>query len=178
MGKQRKNIAIDKDIAEKIKIIAKNRGMTLSEYLRKLFRSAISLEEQGIYVPRLLEEVIIDRILSSFKFITIPQDLLDEKNFSKEDYEKARVYGERIGRAFREMFLDPILLIERIGEASDLIVRRGGSMVIMKSDGLKRVIAELIIGIARGGELEISESEYITIINTRSTSSPPEERYL
>ncbi|MEM0043633.1 MAG: hypothetical protein QXJ51_03105 [Sulfolobales archaeon] len=169
MDKVRKNIAIDRKLAEDIKAIAKSRGMTLSEYLRKLLSSAIDLEKQGLYAPRILEEARDSMILSSFRFIYIPQDILSDKKFDEEDLKRAREYGERVGRVLKEMFLDIRSFIERFGGSSDLIISRGSSIIIIKSNGIRRVIAELIIGIARGGDLDVSETDQIAIINPSAT---------
>jgi Ribbon-helix-helix protein, copG family. len=45
----RRTVGIDRDIMEKLKEIARKRGMGISQYLRKLIQEALELEKMGYY---------------------------------------------------------------------------------------------------------------------------------
>jgi hypothetical protein len=171
MARARKTLGIDREIVEKIKIISKNRGMSVAEYIRRLLNSAILLEESGLFAPKILDDARYEHILSSFRFILFPQDLLINKDFSKEDYMKAREYGEKIGRTFHEMLIDAQPFIEKLGESAGILIKRSNDLVVMKTDDFRRIIAEMIAGVARGNGYKISETEQIITIDLNKKSS-------
>lgn len=171
MARPRKTIGVDRDLVEKVASIARRRGMTLSEYLRRLLSSSIALEEMGLFAPKVLEDMRNELLVSSFKFVLVPQELLIGKRFEREDYERAREYGERIGRALHEMSLDADSLIERIGGMTGVVIKRSSDMVVIKSGDFRGVLSELVIGIARGNGYEVAESGDIAVIRPREKRS-------
>ena len=137
----------------------------MAEYIRRLLNSAILLEESGLFAPKILDDARYEHILSSFRFILFPQDLLINKDFSKEDYMKAREYGEKIGRIFHEMLIDAQPFIEKLGESVGILIKRSSDLVIMKTNDYRRIIAEIMIGLARESGYRVLETEQIIILS-------------
>lgn len=166
MPRSRRTLGLDRELVEKIKEIAKRRGMTLSEYLRALLQGAISLEEEGAFAPKILENAKYDLFISSLRFVLLPLDIFIERKYSSEEIETARQHGERIGKVLSEMLIDARPLIERIGGSVGLVLRRGSDLIIVKTNenDYRRFFSELMIGIARGNGYKISETEQLVVI--------------
>ncbi|MGC9009294.1 MAG: hypothetical protein ACP5I7_01585 [Sulfolobales archaeon] len=169
MPRVRKTLGLDRELVEKIKTVAMRRGMTLSEYLRRLLQITISLEEEGIFAPKLLEEARYNLIMSSLKFVYIPLDLLLDKRFSDEEISRARNHGERIGKVLSEMMIDVYPLVEKIGEILGVSFKKGDDLVFIKSldNDYRRFILEFIIGVATGNGYIVNETNQLILIRKR-----------
>lgn len=164
MRRIRKTVGIDAELVEELKSIARARGMSLANYLRKLIQEALLIESMGYFAPRALSEKRTELILSKLGFTLIPYDLVDS-NLSEED---AETKGISIGKALRELDIEPAEVIEMLSLDNQLAVTQGESLIILpQSDRLKKLLASLIKGIAKGSGLSVSSSGNIIIINLR-----------
>jgi hypothetical protein len=78
---------------------------------------------------------------------------------------KAREYGEKIGRIFHEMLIDAQPFIEKLGESVGILIKRSSDLVIMKTNDYRRIIAEIMIGLARESGYRVLETEQIIILS-------------
>ncbi|MGC9148047.1 MAG: hypothetical protein ACP5GI_01185 [Sulfolobales archaeon] len=169
MPRVRKTLGLDRELVERIKSVAMRRGMTLSEYLRRLLNVVVSLEEEGIFAPKLLEEARYDLIMSSLKFVYIPLDLLVDKKFSDDEIAKARIHGERVGKVLSEMMIDIYPLMEKMGEILGVSFKKGDDLVFIKSldNNYIRFILEFIIGVASGSGYIVNETNQLIYIRRK-----------
>ncbi len=164
MRRIRRTVGIDAELVEELKSIARARGMSLANYLRKLIQEALLIESMGYFAPRALSEKRTELILSKLGFTLIPYDLVSN-NLSEED---AEAKGISIGKALRELDIDPTEVIEMLSLDNQLAITQGESLIILpQSNRLKKLLASLIRGIAKGSGLSVSTSGNIIIINLR-----------
>ncbi len=119
MVKRRKTIALDEDIIISISDIAKKKGMSLSNYLRRLLTAAINVEKHGINPEQALYEQIILKYMKTAGLTFNPIE--DISNTNKGIWE---ITGKRLGLILRIREVDRIralkdtilLLLSGIGE--------------------------------------------------------------
>jgi len=80
MVKRRKTIALDEDIVNRVAEVAKSKGISLSNYLRRLFLAAIKAEEHGLNPEQALLNQIILKYLHHVGMTYIPITLLKDSN--------------------------------------------------------------------------------------------------
>ncbi len=172
MRKNRKTIGVDAEYVELLKQIARNRGMSIASYLRELVENAVKLEDMGYYAPRALLEKQIEILLSRLGFSILPPDILNAKT-DEEVVER----GVVIGKTIRELGFSPVETIEFIGLSNQLIVSQGENIILLPQyDPVKKKLALLLKGIARGSGLTVIESGETTIILQTSRSLAIYER--
>jgi len=154
----RRTLGLDSDIMEKLKELARERGMTISGYLRKLLSSALELESMGIYAPAALEEARFLAMLRKLGFVLVPRELLEAR-----DPEKARELGRRVGLAFSKFDIDPQLLVEYLARTSTESVSRSDRVIVVKQ-GSQSLVAEFLRGIAEVAKLRTEDLGYFLII--------------
>ena len=119
MVRRRKTIALDEDIIISVSDIAKRKGMSLSNYLRRLLTAAINVEKHGINPEQALYEQIILKYMKTAGLTFNPIE--DLNNTNKDVWETA---GKRLGLILRIREVDKIralkdavlLLLSGIGE--------------------------------------------------------------
>lgn len=163
MSKSRRCIGLDVDLAEELKNIASNRGMSIVGYLRKLLEEVIELENHGYYVPEVLNEKKIELILSKLGFVYIPAELV-EKTVNPED---AEVVGLRIGKALTELGIDLTEFIERFAVRNDLAIVQRNTLILIPTTVVKKVLIYLLIGMAKAGDVPVSSSGDVVIIKLK-----------
>ena len=161
MRKNRKTIGLDAEYAELLKEIAKNRGMSIASYLRRLIDEAVKIEGLGYFAPRALSEKRAEIVLSRLGFIYTIPDALDN-GFSDEDL---LTRGVNIGRALIELGVNPLEVLELIGVSNQLIVIQGDNIIILpQHDKYKKRLSILLKGIAKGAGLNTVESGEVTVV--------------
>ena len=80
MVKKRKTIALDEDIVNRIAEVAKSKGISVSNYLRRLFLAAIKAEEHGLNPEQALLNQIILKYLHHVGMTYTPITLLKDSN--------------------------------------------------------------------------------------------------
>ncbi len=119
MVKRRKTIALDEDIVIGIGDIARKKGMSLSNYLRRLLLAAINAEKHNINPEQALYEQIILKYMKTVGLALNPiEDLV---NTDKAKWEAA---GRRLGLILKIRNIDRIralkdtslLLLSGIGD--------------------------------------------------------------
>lgn len=167
MRKTRKTISIEAEYVELLKEIAKARGMSVSSYIRRLITEVAKAEEIGLFAPRALSEKRAEVLLNRFGFTLVPVDIITS-NISDEDLLSR---GMAIGKTMVELEIDPFEVIELIGLSNQIIVPQGDNIVILpQQDELKRKLTVLLIGMARGADLKLTESRDIVIISPSKRS--------
>jgi len=73
---ERRNIAIDIDIAEAVKKIAAKRGATLAGFLRRILKLVVELDSRGVDPVNVLENAYFYETLASLGAIPIPVAVL------------------------------------------------------------------------------------------------------
>ncbi len=119
MVKRRKTIALDEDIITSISGIAKRKGMSLSNYLRRLLTAAINVEKHGINPEQALYEQVILKYMKTAGLSFNPIE--DISNTNKAVWETV---GKRLGLILKIRELDKVralkdtilLLLSGIGE--------------------------------------------------------------
>lgn len=159
----RRSVGIDSGLIEELKGVALRRGMNVVSYLRKLINEALELERRGSYAPRALAERRVEQLLASFNFTYLPLDLIT-RNFRDEDLRAAREYGERLGAALKELGSNVYEVIEYLGNTSGIVIHEGDRVIVMPATGSKRLVAELIKGIAVGGGLGVVKDGEVFIV--------------
>ena len=80
MVKRRKTIALDEDIVNRIAEIARSKGISLTNYLRRLFLAVIKAEEHGLNPEQALLNQIILKYLHHVGITYTPITLLRDSN--------------------------------------------------------------------------------------------------
>lgn len=162
MRKTRKTISIEAEYVELLKNIAKNRGMSISSYIRRLIMEVAKAEEMGLFAPRAISEKRAEVLLNRFGFTLVPLDIITS-NISDEELLNR---GMAIGKTMIELDIDPFEVIEIIGISNHIIVPQGDNIVILpQHDELKRKLSLLLVGIAKGSDLKLTHSRDIVIIS-------------
>lgn len=159
--KSRRTLAVDADLAEEIKAVAKSRGMSLVSYLRKLFAEALEIERLGYFAPNALRERKIDLMLSRLGFTYLPLDLLE----SSSSPESAEALGERIGRTLGEMpDVNAVELVERMVLENNVGIVSEDSIVLPPMSGARELVRRLIVGLARGLSLAVARVGDLVVV--------------
>lgn len=160
MPKSRRTLGVDLHLAEEIKAIAHSRGMSLANYLRKLFEEVIEAERAGYFAPSLLAEKRAEAVLSKLGFTYVPLELLD----GPRTPEYAAEVGSRVGVALRELGLSCTELVERIAMDNDIAVARGDSLVLVPSSGAKELLRRFLAGLAESCGIPTSTSGNLIVV--------------
>lgn len=80
MAKRRKNVAIDADIVDRIGEIARGKGISIANYIRRLLLAAIKAEEHGLNPEQALLNQIILKYLYHVGMAYTPITLLRDSN--------------------------------------------------------------------------------------------------
>lgn len=160
----RRTVGIDRDIMEKLKEIARKRGMGISPYLRKLIQEALELEKMGYYAPRALKERRIEVMLEMFNFGYIPLEITSNPGTD------ARTYGRRLGEMIKEIGGDVYSVIEYLGQMHKIAVVQDDRITVLTPVGVENgvnrraLMAEILKGMAEGAKLPIKESGSTAVI--------------
>jgi len=160
----RRTVGIDRDIMEKLKEIARKRGMGISQYLRKLIQEALELEKMGYYAPRALKERRIEVVLEMFNFGYIPLEITLNQGAD------ARSYGKRLGEMIKEIGGDVYSVIEYLGQMHKIAIAQDDRITVLTpvevGNGLDRrtLMTEILKGMAEGAKLPIKESGSTAVI--------------
>jgi predicted DNA-binding protein len=160
----RRTVGMDRDIMERLKEIAKRRGMGISPYLRKLIQEALELEKMGYYAPRALKERRLEIMLEMFNFGYIPLEITSNPGMD------ARSYGKRLGETLREIGGDVYSVIEYLGQMHKVAIVQDDKITVLTPTGMENglnrraLIAEILKGMAEGAKLPIKETGTTAII--------------
>ena len=158
----RRSVGIDRDIMEKLKEIARKRGMGISPYLRKLIQEALELEKMGYYAPRALKERRLEIMLEMFNFGYIPLELASNPGID------ARSYGRRLGEMIKEVNGDVYSVIEYLGQMHKVAIVQDDRITVLSpaGDGHERraLVAEMLKGMAEGARLSVRETGSTAVI--------------
>lgn len=152
----RKTLGLDKDLVDELKSVVVKRGMNVASYLRKLIREAVELERRGYYAPRALAEKRFEYLLKSFNFTYMPAELLNP-SLSDESLRSAREFGERLGATLKELNVDVYEFLDFLGNSSSSLICEGDRLIITPVSDGRRLIIELIKGLAVGGGLDYED---------------------
>ena len=162
---ERKTLALDADLVDSIKSIAKKYGMTMSAYLRNLFREVIEVERRGMYAPLALRRASIAHILSTLNFIHLPADIL--VNIAG-NLDTVRDIGERIGKVLRNLTLNASEILELLSSETQIaMIEESKIVLIPPTTEAQRVTREFILGLAKGMGFEILEEGDVAVIKLR-----------
>ncbi len=165
MVKRRKTIALDEDIITSISDIAKKKGMSLSNYLRRLLTAAINVEKHGINPEQALYEQIILKYMKTAGLTFNPIE--DISNVNKSIWETT---GKRLGLILRIREIDRtkalkdtiLLLLSGIGEIT-LEERRDTVKITCITTKTEKKVLEaleaLILSLA--GQLDVTLDTHI-----------------
>ena len=160
MPKSRRTLGVDLHLAEEIKAIAHSRGMSLANYLRKLFEEVIEAERAGYFAPSLLAEKRAEVVLSKLGFTYVPLELLN----GPLTPEYATEVGSKVGAALRELGISCTEVIERIAMDSDIAVVRGDNLVLVPSSGARELLRKFLAGLAESCGIPTSTSGNLIIV--------------
>lgn len=163
MSKSRRCVGLDIDLAEELKNIARGRGMSIVGYLRKLLEEVIELEKHGYYAPEVLYEKKVELLLSKLGFVYIPVELVEKT----VNLEEAEAVGLKIGKALMELGIDLAEFVERFAVKNDLAVVQRNTLILIPSSNMKKVLTQLLTGIAKAGGIEVITSGDIVILKLR-----------
>ncbi len=166
----RRNVALDVNIVNELKSIATKKGMSLTSYLRSLVVEALKLEAKGLHAPKALKDAELTHILRNLKLVLIPLEIL-EKNIriDEELLKNSRDYGVRIGKVLKELGIDVSEAIDYLLQDIPTTSLSKDKIVILPTQGLGRVLIEVVKGIAEGGGLKVSENPHTTVIELNKT---------
>ncbi|MEM2576052.1 MAG: hypothetical protein QW596_01635 [Sulfolobales archaeon] len=152
----RKTLGLDKDLVNELRSVVIRRGMNLASYLRKLIREAVELERRGYYAPRALAEKRFEYLLKSFNFTYVPAELLSN-SLSDESLRNANELGRRLGATLKELNVDVYEFLEFLGNSSSSIIYEGDRLILTPVSDGRRLVLELIKGLALGGGLDCED---------------------
>ncbi len=160
----RKTLALDADLIDKLKEVAKRRGTTLSNYLRSLLREAIEIEGRGYYAPKALRERKYEYLLMNLGFVYVPKELVGRSN----DAVVSSV-SERLGSVMRELGIDLIELIDLLSSSCSNVISESRKIVILTlPNSAEYLIAKLIAGIAKSAGLKVKDEGALVTIEIPS----------
>ncbi len=155
----RRTVGIDAELIDKLKEVAKNRGVTLSNYLRMLISEALAIESLGHYAPRALREKRIELVLENLGFIFVPKELISTYEGSVEGI------GERVGAVVKELGIEPLEVVELLSRFVSSKVSDSNRLILIKPPGNgESVIIDLIRGLAQSLNLEVEVSGGMVVI--------------
>ena len=157
---ERRNIAVDVDLAEAVKKIAAKRGATLAGFLRRILRLVVGLDSRGIDPVGVLENAYFYETLASLGAIPLPVAVLTcaEKECIIESLREffaglrefgvdgislvkflARVLGAAITgqRILAPLNSHGALVLEAATKAYGLDARRSGAYLVVELGGLQ-----------------------------------------
>ncbi len=155
MVKRRKTIALDEDIVENIGDIARRKGVSLSNYLRRLLLAAINAEKHNINPEQALYEQIILRYMKMAGLTLSPIEDITSTNTSI--WETA---GRRLGLILRIRSIDrtralkdaSLLLLSGIGDITIEEKRDTVRITCITTKTEKKVLEAIAIMLARIAE--------------------------
>ena len=164
MVKKRKTIALDEDLVNEISQIAKTKGMSLSNYLRRLLSAAIKAEEHGINPEQALLNNIILKYAYHVGLALSPVSNL----FSSTSIDEWRNIGRKLGVVLRIKEVDKetalvntaLSILSSIGEITIEKSRGTYKITCVSAKASKKLfesIATLLIELGR---------QYNTNVNT------------
>jgi len=157
---QRKTLALDEDIVNKLKEIASKRGTTLSNYLRSLFNEVIDIEERGYYAPKALRERKYEYILSNLGFIYIPKELIG--NVKSESISSL---GSRLGVVLKELGVNVVDIVELLTrDQSTVFVESNKVVLVAMPNTIEHYMNKLVAEIARNSGLKVSDTDSLISI--------------
>ncbi len=158
---QRKTLALDEEIINKLKEIAVKRGTTLSNYLRNLFGEVIDLEERGYFAPKALREKKFEYILNSLGFIYIPKDLIG--NLRSDHIERI---GSKLGIVLKELKINIADVIELLTTQSQgSVITESNKVVLIAMPGtIEYYLNKLIAKIAKTSGLNVNDTDTLITI--------------
>jgi hypothetical protein len=160
LPRSRRTLGVDLHLAEEVKAIAHSRGMSLANYLRKLFEEVIEAERAGYFAPSLLAEKRAETVLSKLGFTYLPLELLDGPRTPEYTAE----VGSRVGSALKELGLSCTEFIERLATDINIAVVRGDSLVLVPSSGARELLRRFLAGLAEGCEIPTSTSGNLIVV--------------
>lgn len=162
MRKTRKTISVEAEYVELLKEIAKSRGMSISSYIRRLIMEVGKAEEMGLFAPRALSEKRAEVLLNRFGFTLVPLDIVTGSINDEELLNR----GMAIGKTMAELEIEPFEVIELIGLSNHIVIPQGDNIVVLpQHDEIKRKLSVLLVGIAKGADLKLTQSKDIVIIS-------------
>ena len=157
---QRKTLAIDEDIVNKLKEISRRRGTTLSNYLRQLFNEVIDIEERGYYAPKALRERKYEYILNNLGFIYIPRDLIASLRSNE-----ISVIGNRLGVVLRELGVEITDIIDVLTRtSSNVIVESNKVILLAMPNTIEYYINKMVAELAKSLGLDVSDNDTLISI--------------
>ncbi|HDN76192.1 MAG TPA: hypothetical protein ENG05_03585 [Acidilobales archaeon] len=158
---QRKTLALDEDIINKLKEIAIKRGTTLSNYLRNLFSEVIDLEERGYFAPKALREKKFEYILNSLGFIYIPKDLIG--NLRSDYIERV---GSKLGVVLKELKVSVVDVIELLTMHSQgSVITESNKVILIAMPGtVEYYLNKLVAEIAKATGLNVNDTSTLISI--------------
>jgi len=157
---ERRNIAVDVDLAEAVKKIAAKRGATLAGFLRRILRLIVELDSRGVDPVGVLENAYFYETLASLGAIPLPAAVLTctEKKCMieslREFFAGLREFGvdgaslvkflaRALGAAVTgQRVLAPsnshtAFVLEAVAKAYGLNARRSGAYLVVELGGLE-----------------------------------------
>ena len=157
---ERRNIAVDVDLAEAVKKIAAKRGATLAGFLRRILKLVVELDSRGVDPVNVLENAYFYETLASLGAIPLPIAVLacTEKECVAESLQEffaglrefgvdgvllIRFLARTLGAAVTgQRILAPLnshtaLVIEAAAKAYGLDARKSGAYLVVELGGLE-----------------------------------------
>ncbi len=155
MPLHRKTIALDAQLVTELKTVASRRGSTLAGYLRRLLKTVLSLEEQGIDPFQVLENAYMYEVLTSLGALPAPLRMLRccERGCVEEEL---RGFVETI----RDLGVDGWSLLQVI--ARSLRAPQGGGTRILLPRSHKGALFALVVAEVYGYNVR-NTGDYIVI---------------
>ncbi|ABM80837.1 hypothetical protein [Hyperthermus butylicus] len=153
---RRKSIMLDEEHARILQELATRYGVTISGYVRSLVEAAAEAEERGFHAPSLIRRALLFEALARLGAVPVPRTLLGAGT------REARVEGERLGAALRELGLDVSELISLITDRLGLGIVDYNRVLIFR--GSKDPLVGYVVGLASGYGLRVVEREKVIVI--------------
>ncbi|HEW63674.1 hypothetical protein IOK49_03175 [Fervidicoccus fontis] len=153
MRKNRKSIAADYDLAERLKEFSKNRGMNFSKYLNEILEQCVYAEKQGLYPPNLLKEKRRQYVLEKLGFVLLPSDIIEKA----KDVGELEKYGESIGKTISELSNESFEIVEMLVNNMKIGFSQSDSVMLIPSYGYQEFLRIFVVGIAKGAGLRVEK---------------------
>ncbi|MEM0061402.1 MAG: hypothetical protein QW726_05680 [Fervidicoccaceae archaeon] len=159
MSRSRRTVAVEKELVEELSRYARERGMSLANYIRSIFSSAIHAERVGFYPPNLVKEALGYEMLRRLGFILVPPSLLEGRSIDELDG-----FGSSVGRALLELTPEAKDIFESYALSLKIAFPKGNSILLPPLKGSAARLRALLIGMAKGLGFRVEEDGEIAII--------------
>ena len=160
MGR-RKAVMVEEELVDQVKAIAQRYGMSISSYMRRLLRAALTAETQGIHAPQAIARGIMLSTLARLSLIPLPLQLLQVHSI-----DDLRETAWKVGKMLRNLDVDTFDLISLITEFSGLgfSTPAGIKIITVPGDPALSKLEAYLAALAEAAGLDVERTEENIVI--------------